>query len=135
MGNREAHGDTAGHKRESRQDAHRLDDARSIQDLSARALMNDGDDFAAEVRTNHDPESIVLQCDEPVCLEYRFRSGRDVADVWIDTIRIERGRDRTSRRELMRENIILILRTANGIIAQVGRSTPPACAGLCGRLP
>src|SRR6266481_5735688 len=122
MGNREAHGDTAGDKREPRQDPHRLDDARSIQDLSARALMNDRDDFAAEVRTNHDPESLVLQCDEPVRLEYRLRSGRDIADVGIDTIRIERGRDRTSRRKLMREDVILKLSTAYGVMAQVARS-------------
>src|SRR5437667_6395027 len=134
MGNREAHGDTTGDKRESRQDPHRLDDARSIQNLSARVPMNDGDDSAAEVRTHHDPESIVLQCDEPVALEYRFRGGRDIADVGIDTIGIERGRDRTSRRKLMREDVILKFRTDNGLIAQVGRSTPPACAGPCGQL-
>src|SRR2546430_5989377 len=96
--------------------------------------MNEGCDPTAEIRADDYSESIILQRDEPVLLPYRSRRGFYVADVGIDTIGIECRRDRTSRREFMREDVTLKLSTDYGVIAQVGRSTPPACAGLCGRL-
>src|SRR2546430_11639294 len=53
---------------------------------------------SAEVRTNHDLDLVILQCDEPVLLEHRSVGGLRVADVRIDTVPIERGRDRKSTR-------------------------------------
>ena len=135
MGNGKADRDSAGNKGEPGQYPHRLNDARHVQDFFARALMNEGCDFAAEVGANNYFDSIILQRDEPVLLPDGARRGRYIADVGIDTIGIECGRHRTSRREFMRENVILKLRTGYGAIAQVGRSTPPASASPCARLP
>src|SRR5258706_463060 len=78
---------------------------------------------------------MVNESDEPVRLECRSRSGRYIADVGIDTVRIERCRDRTGRRELMCEDVILKLSAGYGLIAQAARSESPAFAGPFARRP
>ena len=97
--------------------------------------MNQRCDFTAEIRTYDGFQVIILQCDDVIRLPDRSLRRLDKADVGIDAIGIERGRHRTSRGEFMREDVRLVFRTDNGVIAQVGRSTPPACAGLYERLP
>src|SRR2546430_4652344 len=90
---------------------------------------------SAEVRTNHDLDPVILQCDEPVLLEHRSVGGLRVADVRIDTVRIERGRNRTGGGQFVGGGIILSLPADQAAIAPGARLKPPASASPCGRLP
>src|SRR5438105_11377179 len=65
---------------------------------------------AAAVGTDHHPALVILQCDKPVLLEYRSVGGLRVADIRVDAVRIERGRNRTGGDQLMRQERILKLR-------------------------
>jgi len=97
--------------------------------------MNEGCDPTAEIGADDYSQSSILQRDEPVLSPYRSRRGFDVADVGIDTIGIECRRDRTGRRELVGEDVILKLSTGDGVTAQAARSASPAFAGPFGRRP
>src|SRR5207249_3154952 len=130
-----ADGNPAGHKSESGENPHRPDDSRCVENLLAGSLMNEGCDFAPEVGANHGSDVLVLQHDEPVVFEYRSVGGLYIADVGIDTIRIERCRNRTCGRQFVGEDVILNLATDHSAIAQGDRLTPPASASPCARLP
>src|SRR5437762_8377052 len=97
--------------------------------------MNYRRDSSAEVGTNHDLDLVILQCDEPVLLEHRSVGGLRVADVRIDTVRIERGRNRTGGDQFVGGDVILSFAADQSAIAQGARLTPPASASPCGRLP
>ena len=100
--------------------------------------MNEGCDPTAEIRADDYSQSSILQRDEPVLLPYRSRRGFDVADVGIDTIGIERRRDRTGGYQLMREDVVLNLRTRDACgdhlprqaVAQRREHTLPLLHGL-----
>src|SRR5438477_705997 len=97
--------------------------------------MNDRCDSSSQVGTNRDLDLVVLECHEPVLLRYRSLRGLRIADVGIDTVRIERGRDRTGGRQFVGEDVIVDFATDQSAISQGARLTPPASASLCGRLP
>ena len=123
MRNGEADFDATGHIAEPREDSRRPDDVRRIQDFFARSLMNYRCDSSSEVRTNRASDLVILQHDEPVPFGSRSVGGLCITHVRIDAIGVERRRDRTSRYQLMGENVILKLCTANSVIAHL-RSPP-----------
>src|SRR5256886_3259225 len=90
---------------------------------------------SAEVRTNHDLDLVILQCDEPVLLEHRSVGSLRVADVRIDTVRIERGRNRTGGDHFVGGGGMLSPPTDHFARSQGAPSTPPASASPCERLP
>src|SRR5256885_11569228 len=97
--------------------------------------MNYRRDSSAEVGTNHDLDLVILQCDEPVSFEHRSVGGLRVADVRIDAVRIERGRNRTGGDQFVGGDVLLSFATDHSAIAQGARLTPPASASPCERLP
>src|SRR5256886_14089532 len=83
---------------------------------------------SAEVRTDHDLDLVILQCDEPVLLEHRSVGGLRVADVRIDAVRIERGRNRTGGGQCVGGGGVLSLASDHTAISPGARLKPPPSA-------
>src|SRR2546430_14468166 len=93
--------------------------------------MNDRCDSSSQVWTIRDLDLVVLQCHEPVLLGYRSLRGLRIADVGIDSVRIERGRNRTGGDQFVGGDVLLSFATDHSAISQGARSTPPASASPC----
>ena len=110
MGDRETHFNSSSYKIESWQDACRTHDLRNIQDFLTRSLVNDGSHFSADVGRDRNFDEPVFQDDECVPLKNRPVGSFAVADVRIDSVRIQSGRHGPARRQLVREDIVLVLK-------------------------